>query len=255
MIKSKNIVFVLVFGLCLLFYENQSHAQNAKQLDAKMTEIIRSDAAAGTATVDWHNEQDALIEELRLLKIEKQWLELQTKKVSHYLESTNKEIADLEETNSNYAIIELQLESMMWDYYDELVQGINSDLPFLTEERASRLVFIKESLDDPDLSVGEKFRRFTEALNVEASYGTDLKVDLEKASFEGKDTDLIIVRLGRIGLYAITLDMTQSGIWNYKQNTFKKSTEENHKYIIALQEIVNNKRFQQLEIIPVMEAK
>ncbi len=249
---KKISVFFFIASFSSLFFVNEGITNS--QIDAiekTMNDTIEADVTAGNAVKSWHEEQNALIDELRLLKVEVQWLELQNTKLTHYTKNTQSKIDALQTTNSHYAIIALKLESSMWSFYDELEAFVNDDLPFLREERKSRLAFLKESLDNPELSIGEKFRRFSEAQNVEASYGTDISIELDNAVFDGKKTDLFTVRVGRVEYYALTLDHSQSGIWSRQERAFKKTqTPEEHKEILDLEEMAANKQFLQLINIP-----
>ncbi len=245
---TKQLVFAFSF-ISAFYAQEQNLLANVEQLENTMQGIVNEDSKAGTTVKNWHQEQDDLINELRQIKIETQWLELQKKKYTGYVSSNQRKIEEIENTNSRYAVIALQLESAMIDYLEDLKTLVNSDLPFSTEERKNRIIFLQNSLEDPDLSLGEKFRRFSEALNVEAAYGTDAEVTFQNADFDGKQTELITIRLGRVGFYALTLDLKQSGIWNKGDNSFKKASEEEHKIILALHDAINSKQF--IDLIPV----
>ncbi len=245
---TKHLIFAFSITSALLFHGQDVFA-NVEQLKNTMQGIVNKDSKSGTLVKNWHIEQDDLINELRQIKIETQWLELQKKKYSGYVASNQRKIEEIEETNSRYAIIALQLESAMIDYLEELKILINEDLPFLTEERQTRIKFLQDSLENPDLSLGEKFRRFAEALNVEAAYGTDMEVNFEDALFDKKPTELLVIRVGRIAYYALTLDMKQAGVWNKEKKSFEKTNEDEHKMLLALHEAINSKQF--IDIIPV----
>ncbi len=253
MYVHKNIAFMFV-GLLLSASLNMGifgSALGVEAIENKMTDLVKKDAQAGQKVLDWRTEQEKLIAELRHNKIEIQWLELQTTKLKHYLENTSKKIQELEETTSHYAVIELQLENAMWTYYEELASLVENDLPFLKEERTQRLEFIKNTLDDPDISLGEKFRRFSEALNVEGQYGSEIKVELGNAVLGTAATDLILIRAGRVGLYAVTLDNKVSGVWHPASKTFRLANEEEHAMILSFYEATNNIQFLQLLTLPV----
>ena len=249
---------VMLLGFSLVFFsvkEKLYAATQIKELEQKLNQTIKKDANVGSSVQKWHEEQDKLLDEMRRMKIEIQWLTLQNNKYSHYVASNQRKIDELQKINSEYAVIELQLENAMHDYFEELQNIIANDKPFLEKERQDRLVFLRDTLDSPELSIGEKFRRFAEALSVEAAYGVEIKNEFHSAKLGETETDLNIMRIGRMAMYALTLDNKKSGIWNQEKQIFEPTTEEEHRYILALQTAIANKQFYQLLALPIGNIK
>ncbi len=235
--------------------KNLYAAPQMKEIEKKLNQTIEKDSTVGSSVQKWHEKQDELLDEMRRMKVEIQWLTLQNNKYSHYVESNQRKIDELQKINSEYAVIELQLENAMHNYYEQLQYIIKNDMPFLEKERYDRLIFIRDSLDSPELSIGEKFRRFAEALSVEAAYGIEIKNEFHNAKLGETETDLNIMRIGRMAMYALTLDNKKSGIWNQEKQIFMPTTEEEHKYILALQTVISNKQFYQVIALPMGNMK
>jgi len=121
-------------------------------------QAIEADVSAMNEQDRWQAEQTAMNEEIRQLKSESIWLTFQEKKYSRYVNATQAKVAELERAKLELEQIESGLEPYLFDLVDRLKAFVDTDLPFLREERAKRLAFLQQSLDDHTLSVSEKLR-------------------------------------------------------------------------------------------------
>ena len=95
---------------------------------------------------------------------------------------------------------------------------IESDSPFLQEERNTRLKRLETMMADGDVPLGEKYRRVMEALSVEAEYGNTIEVYQDKILFAGNKVLGDIFRLGRVSLFFLSLDRESAGVFNVAQS-------------------------------------
>lgn len=101
-----------------------------------------------------------------------------------------------------------------------LEQFVDLDVPFLIEERRSRVAGLQELLGRSDVSTSEKYRRVLEAYQIELDYGRTIEAYTGKLG-EGDDSRTVqFVRLGRISLMYQTLDGQETGYWNAKDRTW-----------------------------------
>jgi hypothetical protein len=93
---------------------------------------------------------------------------------------------------------------------DTLVQYVALDLPFLPEERKSRIAQLQLLMSRADVSTSEKYRRLVEAYQIEMEYGRTIEV------YQGKvnDKTVDVLRVGRITLMYQTLDGKETGYWD-----------------------------------------
>ena len=150
------------------------------------------------------------------------------------IESIILQIAELDNTNIN--IIPLMLKMTA-----SLEQFISLDLPFLLEERTSRIENIKEVMDRGDVSTSEKFRKVAEAYQIENDYGRTIEAYRGSVNFEGKEFNADFLRVGRVALMFITTNGDKAAYWDTSSNSWvkssgaiKRSTEEGLK--IALKQ-------------------
>jgi hypothetical protein len=92
-----------------------------------------------------------------------------------------------------------------------LGEVIAIDAPFLPTERRLRQSQLAALMDRADLGPGEKLRRILEAYQVEARYGQTLEAYTGPLD-EARTVEFL--RLGRVGLYYLTLDGAEAGVWD-----------------------------------------
>lgn len=243
---------------CFIFISGSASfaeaAVSSRALERNVTEAVNAEASAQRQIEAWAPERDALLEEARTLKYELQWLELQTLKLERYIASNNVKIANMEEAQGRYAVIALELENNLLGDLARLEESVRQSPPFLAEERASRIKFLRDSLDDSTLSIGEKYRRFTEGLNAEVEYGKKLVVSNGVGELDGEEMDLIIVRAGRVGYYCLTMDRARGGMWDQTRRGFVSLPEAGLKAVQNVEMMSQTQQLFNFAIIPVAQG-
>jgi len=110
--------------------------------------------------------------------------------------------------------------------YARLSSLVAADTPFLKQERVLRMRSLEKEINDPGVSVAEKYRRVMEALFVEAEYGATIEVYQEKVMMEGKTTTGNIFRLGRVSLFFLSLDQQSCARFNVAQSAWQPLANE-----------------------------
>lgn len=88
---------------------------------------------------------------------------------------------------------------------------VEKDLPFLPEERAQRLSFLRETLAKTDRTGAEKLRHLLEALLVECEYGDTVEVYEQRIRVDGEQVFATVFRLGRLSVFWQTPDGERVG--------------------------------------------
>ena len=73
-------------------------------------------------------------------------------------------------------------------------------------------------MDDPEAPLAEKYRRVLEAYQIEAEYGRTLGA--ERGQIGDRQADLL--RVGRAGLFYLTLDGDEAGRWDAKAGKWEE---------------------------------
>jgi hypothetical protein len=107
------------------------------------------------------------------------------------------------------------------DLLSSLVAVVDEDLPFLPDERQKRIAALEPALSDPNISYSEKYRKVMEALLVEVGYGFSCDVYQQDVDIEGDQVLVDIFRLGRLGLFYLSLDGRQCGFYNVAAHTWQ----------------------------------
>ena len=137
-------------------------------------------------------------------------------------------------------------------YLEELVaqmeHHISEDIPFLRDERSARLDNLKGILYDPEISLGEKFRRVYEGLRVEMEYGRSVEVTKEEITFQEETLLVNVLRIGRTAMLMQTLDGKDIALYRDGWKPLPKKYQEQIKKAI---DIVQRKRPVEFVNLPV----
>ncbi len=187
---------------------------------------IKAETAAQAKYEEWRTEKETLSAEIRDLKATDAWLEFQIRKYRTYVSEQQKVLAELARRKQETTRLRRELEPFLETIVRRLEEAVAADLPFLGEERTRRIAFLKRSLADYHLGLGEKLRRVLEALRVEAEYGRTVERTEETLDLNGTQTRVRLLRLGRIALFyqsgdgAVGIWDAESGDWRQLDATY-----------------------------------
>ncbi len=111
-------------------------------------------------------------------------------------------------------VINRQIFPLMERMIDGLEQSVSLDIPFLMEERTTRVDELKAIMERSDVSVAEKFRKVMEAYQIENDYGTTIEDYEQSLTIDGATRAFNMLRIGRIGLYFQSDDTKITGRWD-----------------------------------------
>ncbi|MFM1895077.1 MAG: hypothetical protein RLZZ385_151 [Pseudomonadota bacterium] len=123
-------------------------------------------------------------------------------------------IATLDESIANVEIVTREIPFLMEKMLSAVEQFVELDLPFQLEARRNRVQFARNAIDNPDVSIAEKFRQVLVLYQNETLYGRTHETYADTINFGGVDRDVTILRVGRIALVFQTVDRQITGRWN-----------------------------------------
>lgn len=112
------------------------------------------------------------------------------------------------------ATTENSLIPMMLNMIEWLEEQIETGLPFHLTERRNRVAELKRAVLSPELSLAEIYQSVLDAYEVEREFGYSIETYQQNIDFNGQSIDSRILRIGRVGLYYLTLDKAHGGVWN-----------------------------------------
>jgi len=130
------------------------------------------------------------------LQQQHQQLELKKTEQTLRIDSEQKTIEQLTRTIEESKRLTGEMTPFLAETFALITQQVEQDLPFLSQERQLRLDHLSEGLADPQLAVGEKFRRVMEVLRVETEYGVDIEVAQQSLVIDGRDLLMNQLRIG-----------------------------------------------------------
>lgn len=103
---------------------------------------------------------------------------------------------------------------LMVEMIEVLERFISLDQPMLLDERRARLAKLEANLSRSDVELAEKYRRVIEAYQIEAEYGQSLEAYEGTLEADGAERTVDFLRVGRAGLYYLSLDRQEAGLWD-----------------------------------------
>lgn len=180
-----------------------------------------------TQTRSMEDQYRANLKEIDGLRIYNKLLELQ-------IENQERVKVDLEQSIANVAIVNRQIVPVMTRMIDSLEQFISLDVPFLNQERTDRVEALKELMSRQDVTVAEKFRKVTEAYQIENDYGRTIETYKDTLDLDGAILELDFLRIGRIALLYQSVDGKISGVWNQDTQSWDDASSQRNQIKLGL---------------------
>lgn len=247
---ARSFLLPILTALSLLAHAATSLATNADQIKKPVAESIRIRQSTQEDEERWRIDKEKLLARYDGLTESKQQLSERQATLEERVGNAKARIAVKEKELADSERLQQEISPLIHSLTVELKDFVDGDLPFLAEERATRLERLVELRDDPEVAVSEKFRKVLEALLVEAEYGNTIEVTRETIALDGKDTLVDIFRLGRVALFYQTLDQKSSGYYDVAAKAWKPLAREYNRDLTTAMEIGAKRRPAELLALP-----
>lgn len=155
--KSINTVLAVAgIGMALSF---TAHATKVNDLLSAGEEWLLAQQSSQSKVDAYADEQQDLAQEYRTVLREIEGLKAYNRQISRQIELQEDELNTLASSISQATSVDRQILPLLIRMLGSLEQFIDLDMPFLAQERADRIAFIKEAIDRVDVTVPEKFRQ------------------------------------------------------------------------------------------------
>ena len=209
-------VLPVVLAICapLSSAQDAPGTQTLRTIEREGAQRIAEGREAQASVDAIHGETRRLVDEYRAeLKIV-DGLETYVAMLDAQLRAQEEEIATLQTSITDVAVIERQILPLLARMIDGLERFVALDMPFLVEERSERVDGLRELLTRSDVTVAEKSRRVFEAFQIENDFGRTIEAYRAKVDIGGGSFDADFLRIGRVALLYRTVGDERLGFWD-----------------------------------------
>ena len=231
---------VLVSGTLMASDETMDQAAQSVEAQQTQSELQQQIDSADEAT-------RSAIEELRRLERETRQMETTNATLSSRLASEAERQQRLSQALDTLSDTRDALPMIEQDMAEQLARWIESDLPFLTDERLARVV----SAGNPEAGSAERIASLLEAWRAELAYGREVDSWRGRLVMEGASPrEVEYLRIGRIGFYYLTPDGREGGVWDKEGGEWLALDEPARRQVRNGLRIVNDQRTPELLQLP-----
>ncbi|MBW6392173.1 MAG: DUF3450 domain-containing protein [Halomonas sp.] len=239
--------------VCLLWLGLATAANAEPEIHEEARQAQRSQAELQARIDAADDASRAMLEELRELERAERRLARENAelapRIERQAESLNRReqaLDTLEETRDALPALEARL-------VDRLEQWIESDMPFLRQERLARVASLRSQSQAGELSVAERWERIIEAWRAELDYGRD--VDAWRGYLgEGESRrEVDYLRLGRVGFYYLTPDGRAGRFWQADAGSWAALDEAQRREVRNGLRIARDRRAPELLNVPLSQ--
>ena len=186
----------------------------------------------------------AALKEIDGLKVYNTLLSLQ-------VENQRTKMQDLRDSIDQVEVINRQIVPIMTQMIEGLEQFVSLDVPFLLDERQERIAKLSELMERDDVTVAEKFRKVTEAYQIENDYGSTIEAYKDTVNIDGATLQVDFLRIGRIALIYQSEDGQVSGAWDQANRQWQALGNESKNQIKFALQIAQKQKAPDLVLLPV----
>lgn len=158
----------------------------------------------------------------RLLK-EIEGLQIYNTLLQRQIDGQKLKAEELQESIEQVEVINRQIVPAMTRMIDGLKEFVEIDVPFLLDERRDRVGRLDDLMAEPDVNVAEKFRKVTEAYQIENDYGRTIESYSGTLEIEGQERQVDFLRIGRVAFMYQTQDGALSGVWDQEARRWEEA--------------------------------
>ncbi|ABL99461.1 DUF3450 domain-containing protein [Shewanella amazonensis] len=189
---------------------------------------IHADAAASQKKVDSYFDQaQDMLFEYGSVADEREALKAYNDYLASLVADQEKTMKSIQDDINGVDKLRQGVVPLMFKMVESLEQFVALDLPFNTEVRKERVENLKNLLSTAEVTLAEKYRLILDAYSIEREYGTFVAVTTGKLNLDGKEVLVDFFNLGRVALYAQSLDQKTGWMYNSETKGWDK-LEDSH---------------------------
>ena len=203
--------------------QDNKNQQLGKSLDLSTSSI--NEGASNQEQLNKIDDQTKLLEfDYKDTIKEYENLKLYNDQLQRIITSQEEEIQSILDQIDELDNININMIPIMLKMIDALDKFVTLDIPFLITERTERVDNLKSIMDRGDISTSEKFRKVTEAYQIESDYGRTIEAYRSEVEFDGETFNADFLRVGRVSLAFVTSSGDKAGFWNKSTGRWEESS-------------------------------
>ncbi|MFQ5634411.1 MAG: DUF3450 domain-containing protein [Gammaproteobacteria bacterium] len=219
-----------------ILQKEQARTRLAQESQQRIDRVVKQ-------TRSLEDQYKATLKEIDGLKVYNTLLGLQ-------VDNQKLKMADLRESIDQVEVINRQIVPIMTQMIEGLDQFVALDVPFLLEERTDRVARLKELMARDDITVAEKFRKVTEAYQIENDYGSTIEAYKDTITIDEAKREVEFLRIGRVALLYQSPDGQVSGAWDQQNRQWQALGNEFKNQIRQGLKIANKQIAPELVLLP-----
>ncbi len=250
--QQQSVFYFIVLAVIMVFIPAACWCaqNNAEKIEQPVKESIDIRQESQKTHEKWEQEKASLILAYEKLRFEHQAAQEKNRELVAQKKSMTKQNQTLFKQTQAFLKIKKELFPFLEQMVEQLDTLVANDVPFLKEERSMRLSRLKKMMDDPEVTISEKYRKVMEAIFIEAEYGSTIEVYQEKIKMGGQEVLGNIFRLGRVSLFFLSMDQTSCAYFNVASNVWEPLAEKHLASIQKAVEIAGKRRPVELLSLP-----
>jgi hypothetical protein len=185
----------------------------------------------------------------RVLK-EVEGLKIYNTLLDRQIEGQKRRMVQIQNSIDDVEVISRQIVPSMTRMIDSLKAFVELDVPFLLEERSERVASLEALMEDSEVNDAEKFRKVTEAYQIENDYGRTIETYSGSLEVGGETRRVDFLRIGRVSFMYQTQDGKLSGIWDQDARRWEEADAYKNEIRAGLK-IANKQVAPDLLLLPV----
>lgn len=211
-------------GATSLLFATTASVSMAQQLDQPIETRVKANAAGADSqkrVEEVSTATDGLIAEFRLTNKKIESLGIFNNQLRAVINSQNEELESLQRQIDGVEEVGRAVTPLMLKMIDSLDKFVAIDIPFLKDQRKTRIDGLRVLMRRSDVADAERYRRILEAYQVENDYGRTIEAYAGTVNKDGADVPVDFLRIGRIGLMYQTRDGVEVGAWNHEIKSYE----------------------------------
>jgi len=219
-------------SLMLLLLVTAVSSLQAAPVSAKVRSAVQAQAQQQRSAVDAQKHIDQISDATQATLNQYLAIAQQTDQLRNYddqlqqlIQAQQAEISSINKQMSQVGVVEQGLLPLMLEMVDSLEQYIKLGIPYHLDERLAAVRQLRDAVNDPAISVAEKFQKVIQAYEAEIAAGRSMETYRGELSSNAGTRTVNFLRLGHLVLAYQTLDRSQTGYWNTQKHAWQVANQ------------------------------